>query len=335
MSFETPVVLFIFKRLKAVDIIKAIGKVKPKKLYVLADYGRNIEENVLCDECRRAVEDAIDWDCEIIKNYAETNRGVYANIGLGAKWVFEREDRAIFLEDDNLPENTFFEFCEEMLDKYQNNDKILWVCGTNYMLSYKNELEHSYMFTRHMLPCGWASWSNKFNKYYDGDMEDYSKVNCKKAKSRFVFKSLAAQFQKCWDSEHYRKIHGEKFSSWDYQMDFSLKFHDLLGVVPANNQIKNIGVDEFSIHGGTSNKFVMTERFCENETYPIQFPLIHPEKIDVDKVFEKEIGKILLFPLNTRMKAKLINYLKMLLFIDQSESLTSVVKSRLNKIKGK
>ena len=113
MQFDIPVVLFIFKRDKAVEIVNRIAEVQPRKLYILADQGRNAEERLLAEECRKKVEAAITWDCEVIKNYADENRGVYQNIGQGAIWVLKQEKWAIFLEDDNLPEPSFFPFCKE------------------------------------------------------------------------------------------------------------------------------------------------------------------------------------------------------------------------------
>ena len=169
--FDIPVCLFIFKRKKAVEIIKRIAEVQPKKLYIMADYGRNEEECKAAEECRALVEQAINWDCEVVKNYAETNRGVYENIGEGAKWVLRREKWAIFLEDDNLPEVSFFQFCKEMLALYESDTRILWVCGTNYLGNYQPKNGVDYVFTRHMLPCGWASWAHKFEKFYDGQLK--------------------------------------------------------------------------------------------------------------------------------------------------------------------
>ena len=169
-EFDIPVVLFVFKREKAVEVIKRLSEVKPSKLYILADQGRNDAERHAAEICRQKVEDAIDWKCELVKNYADENRGVYQNIGEGAKWVLRREKWAIFLEDDNLPEVTFFEFCKEMLQKYEEDSRVLWVCGTNYLGNYHPKDNVSYVFTRHMLPCGWASWATKFEKFYDGNL---------------------------------------------------------------------------------------------------------------------------------------------------------------------
>ena len=96
---------------------------------------------------------------------------------------------------------------------------------------------------------------------------------------------------------------GEKPKSWDYQMDFSIKANSLLGICPSNNQIKNIGVDEFSTHGGKSFNNVMTKRFCGMESYPIEFPLKHPPTILIDKEFEKKIAKVITYPISYRFKA--------------------------------
>ena len=86
--FNIPVVLFIFKRKDTVlKIIERIKNVEPSKIYIIGDEGRDDNEKLLAHKCRKAVEDAIDWNCEIIKNYAESNRGVHAQIGMGALWA--------------------------------------------------------------------------------------------------------------------------------------------------------------------------------------------------------------------------------------------------------
>ena len=194
--FDIPIVLITFKREKVVDILKRIAVIKPQKLYILSDAGRTDEEKEAVNKCRIAVEQEINWPCEVIKNYAIENKGVYENIAGGAHWVFERESKAIFLEDDNLPEVSFFWFCKEMLNKYENNESILWVCGTNYLEKYKTKNNESYVFTKHMLPCGWASWSNKFLKFYDGNIEkcEDSKI-LKIVKKNYINKKVYKQYK--------------------------------------------------------------------------------------------------------------------------------------------
>ncbi len=328
MSFDIPVAIFIFKRDKAVEIVKRISAVKPKKLYILADEGRNEEEKAQAHRCREMVEAAIDWECEVIKNYAEENRGVYENIGEGAKWVLRQEKWAIFLEDDNLPEVSFFRFCEEMLSKYENDTRVLWICGTNYLGDYCPDNGASYVFTRHMLPCGWASWSNKFEWFYNGDLslcEDKTVMD--RISDNYCNKKVFKQYKRSWMSEYNRIKKGEKPISWDYQMDFSIKAHSLFGICPCKNQIKNIGVDECSIHGGKSFDLIMTKRFCGMDSYELEFPLKHPQTLLLDPIFEKKIGRIILLPLRYRIKMSISRFIRRFISVPKGKSLKEFVRN--------
>lgn len=320
-KFEIPIALFIFKRYETVlRIIDVLREINPSKIYLIGDGPRNNEERKQIELARKQIEEAIDWKCKIIKNYSEGNRGVYENIAGGAKWVFTREKYAIFLEDDNLPEKTFFPFCKEMLERYKDDDNILWVCGTNYLEKYKPLDDSSYVFTKHLMPCGWASWNSKFNRYYDGDMkylEDESKM--KKIRNSYQMKSLYKQQLNSAQYEVYRRKKGLKYASWDFQMSLSIRANDLYGICPCFNQIENIGVDAYSTHGGNSFSKIMTKRFCGIKKYPLVFPLKHPKKISIDKVFEKRTGKIILFPLKLRVKEKIAVFIKKLFGISKYE----------------
>lgn len=310
--FDIPIVLFIFKRKDTcLQIIERIKKVKPKKIYLLADAGRNEEENLLVSACRKAVEKAIDWDCEIVKNYAKENRGVHAQIGLGAKWVFERESMAIFLEDDNLPEVSFFNYCKECLNKYKNEEKIFWICGTNYMQKCNPKNNATVFASVHLMPCGWASWSWKFNKYYDDNLLLAENDNWKSVlKSKYKDKRLFKQQCRSIENEVKKKNLNERYFSWDFHTVLSIRMNDLYGIVPKYNQIKNIGVDEFSTHGGNSFALVMTKRFCGIESYDLSNSLIIPDPQDLDFSFETRIGSIILYPFKARVILSLKEILK-------------------------
>ncbi len=301
--FDIPVVLFFFKRDKIVQIIERVSQIKPSKLYLISDGGRNEHEKNVVDECRRRVENAINWDCEVVKNYASENRGVYDRIGLGAKWVFSCEKKAIFLEDDNLPNITFFNYCRDLLEKYEHDTRILWICGTNYLEKYNPYDSSSYMFTKHMLPCGWASWSDKFNNFYDGNVSlcDDKKI-MNRVRKEYDSKALAKQQMQASIDERKRFIRNERLMSWDYQMDIAIRANGLYGISPCVNLIENIGADEFSIHGGTTIDNVMTKRFCEIKTHSMIFPIIHPKVVLTDIDYEKKISKVILFPLNIRIR---------------------------------
>lgn len=326
--FNIPVVLFLFRRADTLPkIIGRIGEVKPQKIYLLADAGRNEKEQLEAEKCRAIAESLITWDCEVIKHYAKANRGVYKNIGEGAKWVFGRESRAIFIEDDNLPEISFFRYAEELLEKYYDEDKVLWICGTNYVTDMESVV--SYTFTKHLLPCGWASWSNKFLKYYDGELKGLND----RLKRQEFFRSYRSKVLALYQyqsilNENYRYQHTGKFLSWDFQMLWSIRSNNLVGIVPMRNQITNIGVDDFSIHGGNSKTNVMTDRFCEIPSKELLFPLIHPQEIMVDEKSEDTLGRIICPPKKRAIKSVFGSKIKHLMKKDSNLSFRSILHGK-------
>lgn len=328
-QFSVPIVIFLFKRYDTViRILNRIKEINPQKLYLIADGPRNEEEKKLVDNCRKVVEENITWDCEVIRNYADVNKGIYDRIGKGAKWVFERERTAIFLEDDNLPELTFFDYCRELLEKYQDDKRILWINGTNYLTEYLPKDGSSYMFTRQLLPCGWASWSDKFIENYDGELslfaDDYYKQQLEdtyhnRALYRQQFHSIATTRYKI---EHNKPV------SWDFQMAFSVRINSMYGISPCRNQIKNIGVDLHSEHGGSSFRNVMTRRFCGMDSKPLDLPLKHPKAVIPDSEYEHKIENVILWPLRLRIKLKLGYIYKKIFGIDKYDSLTLMFKRK-------
>lgn len=332
-NFDIPVVLFLFKREQsALRVLDRVRSRAPRRLYLLSDEGRDPAERALVADVRAAVEAAIDWDCEVIKHYASENRGVFENIGMGAKWVLEREKWAIFLEDDNVPEVTFFDYCRDLLIKYEQAPNVLWICGTNYLENYTPADSASYMFTQHLLPCGWASWGTKFPKYYDVDLasaEDPATIAT--VKSRYDNAALFRQQLGSVQAERQRLNEGERFISWDYHMAWTLRRHNLLGISPGRNQIRNIGVDEHSEHGGTSLELEMTQRFCGMDSLAMTFPLRHPAKIAPDPDYERKIGQIILLPATARMKSAVRTLLGKLFRIDSATSITSTVRGWLRR----
>ncbi len=330
-DFQVPIVLFLFKRPdKTVKIINQIAKVKPRTVYLLSDGGRSADEQREVEVCRQAVESAIDWNCTVFKKYADKNIGVYKNIAEGARWVFSREDRAIFLEDDNFPELTFFRFCNEILEKYQDDTRVLWVCGTNYLKECEPADGSSYVYTKNMMPCGWASWASKFNKFYDGELALWrNNYIRKKIKSEYLYKRLYSQdaYNLDYELDAYEKF--GRFYSWDYQMAFTMRVHNLYAVMPRYNQIKNIGVDALSTHGGTSLENTMVERFCELPTKPMTFPLQHPKAFMIDNKIELAVAKLICDPNFFSVKARISRYVRRLFNINKAESVVVGLKRKV------
>lgn len=330
-QFGIPIVLIFFKRKdKTVRIIEQIAKISPSKLYLISDGPRNEQEANDVIDCRQKVEEAITWPCKVIRNYADSNEGVYNRIGLGAKWVFSHEPCAIFLEDDNLPNSSFFYFCAELLDKYKNDTRILWICGTNYLGKYTPLDGTSYMFTKHMLPCGWASWSEKFVRFYDGDVSICDdKALLDRVRKEYNNNALAFQQINAVTEERNRILNNKRPVSWDYQMSLAISSNSLFGISPCVNLIENIGVDECSIHGGSSFKKIMTKRFCGIKSYEISFPLKHPRLVLVDLEYEEKIRKIVTYPVLIRLRVYVAFYVRKILGISPEMRFAEGLKNKI------
>lgn len=319
-EFDIPVVIIFFRRPeKTVKILEKISQVQPRKIYLISDEGRSDAERCEVAKTREAVEAAITWNCVVVKDYATENKGVYDRIGLGALRVFQKEKWAIFLEDDNMPEVSFFTYCKEMLERYEYNQRILWVCGTNYLEKCSFESGADYGFTQHMLPCGWASWGDKFTKYYDGNFELLNRKTVRKLRSSYSNHGLFSQDKRNWLNEIKSYQRTNRYISWDYHMGFSLRVHNMFGIVPRYNQIVNIGVDEVSEHGGYSMNNEMTTRLCSMRSYALSFPLKHPKAVEIDSRIEQQLADIITWPFLLRLK---------------STNLLSFVIKRIRKILG-
>ena len=147
---KTAVVFCVFKNFDSTkQVFAKIREAKPPKLYIVADAARDrVEgEKEKVEEVRRYIEEHIDWECEVLKNYAESNMGCGRRISSGLDWVFEREEQAIIVEDDCVPELSFFQYCQEMLEYYKDDDRILMVSGNNpYSANYHGK--HDYYFSK-------------------------------------------------------------------------------------------------------------------------------------------------------------------------------------------
>ena len=84
-----------------------------------------VGETQKCDSAR-AIIDSLDWDWEVMTNYSDINLGVRTRVSSSIDWVFQHVEEAIFLEDDCLPGLSFFRYCEELLERYRHDNRIMF-----------------------------------------------------------------------------------------------------------------------------------------------------------------------------------------------------------------
>ncbi|MBW4493215.1 MAG: glycosyltransferase family 2 protein [Oscillatoria princeps RMCB-10] len=275
-QLKTPVAFLVFNRPAQTEtVFEAIRQAKPPKLLVVAD-GPRANRPGEAEKCAavRAIIDRVDWDCEVIKNYADANMGCKKRVSSGLNWVFDTVEEAIILEDDCWPHHTFFRFCEELLEKYRDDKRIMMICGTNILGEWKSNIQ-SYHFSHYGMIWGWASWRRAWS-YYDVDMKLWSEPEIKN-RIRDVL---------C-EKSHYERVKGVfeqaytgKVDTWDYQWAFTRFSQSGLSAIPAVNLITNIGFTEDATHFTGS-----VEGFSNLELQSMSFPLKEPCGLAPDRAY--------------------------------------------------
>lgn len=272
---ETPTLFLIFNRPDTTaKVFEEIRKAKPKRLFIAAD-GPNQndpESERKCLETRKIVEN-IDWDCEVKKLFNEKNLGCRKAVSSAISWFFDNVDRGIILEDDCLPNESFFRFCEEMLEKYEGNEKVSMITGTNFAGNWKSS--SSYLFSKYGSIWGWATWKRAW-KHYDLEMKAWENPETAEKLQKFFPKKQWLIRKKMFNDAYLGKI-----NTWDYQWSFARALRETLSVVPSQNLIKNIGFREDATHTKKDNTL-----FSELSSKKIVFPLTDPEKVEVDHDYE-------------------------------------------------
>lgn len=165
-QLNTPVLFIVFNRpITTSKVFEVIKKVRPKRLYVAADGARlNKNEEIKKVKLVRKIATAVDWPCELRTLFSDANLGMKIAESKAMTWFFENEKEGIILEDDTLPHLDFFLFCEILLNKYRDNEKVLTICGTNFQNNLKRGSD-SYFFSKYFHGWGWASWRRTWNLY--------------------------------------------------------------------------------------------------------------------------------------------------------------------------
>lgn len=276
-DFNTPIAFFFFNKMDTtLRVFEQIKKIKPNRLYLISDGGRAEKENeiVHVQQLREQIVSQIDWECDVKKDFSSQNLGCKKRMASGISWVFSQEDKAIILEDDCLPNQSFFEFCQEMLNKYQNDNNVMMVSGTNLFQSYS--MDRDYSFSCFPSIWGWATWKRAW-KHYDIDIKQWIKDKKNRRLSKqFTFLTYLFKAHN-WD-----RVCFENMDTWDYQWDFCMAAREGLGIIPRVNLVENIGFDHAQATH-TSQKSDIDFR-----TQEMEFPLNHPQKIDRNLQYDLE-----------------------------------------------
>ncbi len=281
---DSPVLFLVFNRPATThQVFEAIRAARPPRLYIAADGARSNRagEAAQCAEVRR-IATAVDWPCEVKTLFRENNLGCKVAVSRGLDWFFQHEEQGIVLEDDVLPVPGFFQYCDELLHRFRDHAHIGLISGCN-LVSSEFSATDSYFFSRNCHIWGWASWRRVWQTY---DVAITAWPTWRQKNFADV-PNTHALFRLYW-SRIFDSVHAGRIDTWDYQLVFALWRNRQLCVIPAVNQVTNLGFGPDGTHTlGEAPGYVTRSVPAE-----LAHPLRHPEPVASNVTADRLIDRL-------------------------------------------
>ena len=244
-KLEVPILFLVFNRLDTTILVfSAIKKIQPSKLYIASDGPRESrpEEIKAVNDVREFLLSNIDWDCEILTLFNVSNLGCKKSVSNAINWFFDQEEMGIVLEDDCLPSQSFFQYCQELLYKYEHDQRIFLITGYNKQNEWK-VTENDYFFSNLGGIWGWASWRRAW-EHYDVNLSD---IDYFISQDGFQ-KSLGNYLGDLKQHMIYNSVIRDNVDTWAMQWGYARHKNNALTCIPSVSLIKNIGFGENATH---------------------------------------------------------------------------------------
>ena len=284
-AFHTPILLNVFNRPEETSrVLAVLAEQQVPILYVHCDGARDGREDDVQDveQVQQLIKDTVIWPCELHTMYEEKNYGCGVGPYRAISWFFENVVEGIILEDDCVPHPDFFMYCQELLERYRDNERIAVIGGTNRHPD-RVKCKSSYYFSPYAETWGWATWRRVWKEYdYNFMVED---TDFRRKVLPFV-KSYGVTWH--W-IDLLRKMRKDNAAGtktyWDFQLDLLCLYKHWINIVPSVNMISNIGFNSRATHTfGSSHA---------NAAVHAILPLNHPRRIKVNLSGNKEYNDIL------------------------------------------
>lgn len=273
---STAVALFVYRRPHlASTVLASIRSARPERLFLIADGPSCVRDFEACEASRRLIHE-VDWKCEVLKNYSDIHLGCKERISSGVSWVFEHVDQAIFLEDDCVPDRTFFEFCGDLLFQYKNDKRVMAITGFNLLYD-SSPSEQSYLFSRYCSSWGWATWRHAW-RHFDGSMTAWADRNVRD----YVHQVLGDDDQFEERSRLIEKVLSGRLDSWAIPWSLACLLHGGLCAVPTVNLVSNIGFGPSATHFHN-----LDDVNAGTPTGSLSYPLRAPSAVEADRDYDK------------------------------------------------
>ncbi len=290
-KIDIAVLLIFFARPEKIrQVFESVRVARPSRLYLYQDgprAGRADDiENI--KQCRENVSN-IDWDCEVFYKYQEQNFGCDPSEFIAQKWMFEKEEYGIILEDDDVPSQSFFPFCKEVLEKYKNDTRFGYVCGMNHLGKYGDVKDGSYFFSESGSIWGWATWKHNVDTWD----EFYTWLDDERT-LKLVDENFSKPFSNLLvGSSKRHRATGRAY--YETILGASIYLQNKINIVPVVNMISNIGIGENGTHAVNDIDLLPKgiRKILYMETHEMEFPLNHPKYVLEDKEYRRKVERIM------------------------------------------
>jgi hypothetical protein len=272
-TLDVAVVLFVYNRLETTARVFArIAEARPRTLLIVGDGPHPDRPNDAerCEAVQRLVTRP-EWDCDLRVSLAPVNWGFNRRISSGLDWAFRQFEELIILEDDCVPDPTFFPYCAELLHRYRLDDRIMMITGDNFQFG-RTRGDSSYYFSHGVGTWGWASWRRAF-QHFDPEMRTWPQHRDLDTLDRiWPVPAIANYWRERFDEAYQRRV-----DAWDYQWAFAMWQQGGLQIAPNTNLISYIGC-----LADTAHTTDLRAPYCNLPTSAVQLPMRHPPVVARD-----------------------------------------------------
>ena len=294
-SVSSPVLLILFNRFDQTKaLIESLKQVSLTKLYIGIDGPRNESDKEEISKIVKYIKYEVANNCEVFFNLQEQNLGCGLGPRAAISWFFTMEEEGIILEDDCIPNSTFFKYCDDLLTKYKNENNVWIISGDNGgpILRDQYFLDYDYTFSRVPLIWGWATWKDRWLNY-DDNLENWKSSVLKNWKKLDHVKF----FEKFVVGKICRNASNSKNNNfWDFQLYSTMLKKNGFAIVPRKNLISNIGWGDIATHTKEENFRSKAEK------YDFDIELTNALPIN-----DKKINAIITYSIHTNVPKNIID----------------------------
>lgn len=287
---DVPVLILFFNRPEQLSkVFEQVRCARPTRLFLYQDGPRGVRDMEGIEACRHVVAQ-VDWECEVHTLFQEKNYGCDPSEYLSQKWAFSHVDKCIVLEDDDVPDPTFFPFCKELLDRYENDTRVTMISGFNHEEHTTDVGDASYFFTSNHSIWGWASWRRVIDQWDEHYTFLDDPVQLRQMENLIRQRGFRDDF--LLTCRRHREL-GKAF--YETISESCMRLNSGLAIVPRDNLISNLGVTTDSTHfaGTTATLPRGYRRIFTMGRHAMQFPLQHPQHVIEHVAFKERVYRIM------------------------------------------